>query len=95
MAKMTIRATYALDKQTDDAIRRLASQWQVSQAEVIRRSIRHMAQAQKRQAPTPAEVVAHYRREPLPRSEKAARQWAEANRRERYAEEARRTPQTS
>lgn len=94
MAKMTIRATYALDKQTDDSIRQLATEWQVSQAEVIRRCVRRVAEAQKQKAPTPAEVVAHYRRNPLPRSALAARRWAEANRRQRHADDAARTPDT-
>lgn len=94
MAKMTIRATYALDKQTDDCIRQLAADWNVSQAEVIRRSVRRTAQAQKQNAPTPAEVVARYRGGPLPRSAAVTRQWAADNRSQRHADDDARTRDT-
>ena len=39
MAIMTHRTTFALDDATVTRIRRLAAQWQVSQAEVIRRVV--------------------------------------------------------
>jgi hypothetical protein len=39
MASMTHRTTFALDEATVTRIRRLAVQWQVSQAEVIRRVV--------------------------------------------------------
>jgi len=39
MATMTHRTTFALDEATVAKIRRLAAQWQVSQAEVIRRVV--------------------------------------------------------
>lgn len=39
MAIMTHRTTFALDDATVMRIRRLAAQWQVSQAEVIRRAV--------------------------------------------------------
>ncbi len=39
MATMTHRTTFALDEGTVTRIRRLAAQWQVSQAEVIRRVV--------------------------------------------------------
>ena len=39
MATMTHRTTFALDEVTVARIRRLAAQWQVSQAEVIRRVV--------------------------------------------------------
>lgn len=39
MATMTHRTTFALDDATVTRIRRLAAQWQVSQAEVIRRIV--------------------------------------------------------
>ncbi len=41
MATMTHRTTFALDDATVTRIRRLAAQWQVSQAEVIRRVVPH------------------------------------------------------
>ena len=39
MATMTHRCTFALDETTANRIRRLATLWDVSQAEVIRRSV--------------------------------------------------------
>ena len=39
MAKMTHRTTFALDAVTAQRLKRLAKQWQVSQAEVVRRSV--------------------------------------------------------
>ncbi len=36
---MTLKSTYSLDKETTEAIRGLASDWKVSQAEVVRKSI--------------------------------------------------------
>jgi hypothetical protein len=39
MAKMTHRATYALDEKTVLRVRELAAVWKVSQAEVIRRAV--------------------------------------------------------
>lgn len=64
MAQMSVRSTYALDEQTARRIRHLARVWGVSQAEVIRRSVAHAAAQQPEAAPSPAEVVAHYRRHP-------------------------------
>lgn len=78
---MSIRAAYALDEQTDRRIKYLAKTWQVSQAEVIRRSVRWAAE-QADNALTPADVVAHYRGTSLLRSSRdttsrmeAAREW--------------------
>lgn len=45
MAIMTHRTTFALDEATVARIRALADQWQVSQAEVIRRVIAQTATA--------------------------------------------------
>lgn len=39
MATMTHRTTFALDEATVTRIRRLAAEWNVSQAEVIRRAV--------------------------------------------------------
>jgi predicted transcriptional regulator len=39
MAVMTHRCTFSLDKGTTQRIRKLAEQWNVSQAEVIRRAV--------------------------------------------------------
>ncbi len=39
MPTMTHRTTFALDEATAQRLKRLAARWQVSQAEVVRRSI--------------------------------------------------------
>jgi len=39
MAKMTVKSTFTLDKETAEGIRSLALGWKVSQAEVIRKSV--------------------------------------------------------
>ena len=39
MPTMTHRTTFALDKTTAQRLKRLAVRWQVSQAEVVRRSV--------------------------------------------------------
>jgi len=39
MKTMTHRTTFALDRATATRLRRLASRWQVSQAEVVRRAV--------------------------------------------------------
>ncbi|MBS0456037.1 MAG: ribbon-helix-helix protein, CopG family [Proteobacteria bacterium] len=84
---MTVRATFALDEQTDAHIRELAERWHVSQAEVIRRAVRKSVQAEQPAPPTPAEVVAHYRRAPLQRSIAATKRWIEDNRAARHADD--------
>lgn len=85
MPRMNVRATYALDAQTDARIRELAKRWNVSQAEVIRRSVRQSAEAEQTAPPTPAEVVARYRRGTLPRSPAADKRWVDDNRAARRA----------
>jgi hypothetical protein len=68
-AIMSDRSTYALDPETAHLIRRLAATWEVSQAEVIRRSVRRAAASEAAvDDPSPAGVLAHYRSHPAPRS---------------------------
>ena len=85
MARMSVRATYALDEQTDARIRELAKRWNVSQAEVIRRSVRQSAEAEQPAPLTPAEVVARYRHDALPRTAAATQRWAAESRAARHA----------
>lgn len=89
MARMSIRATYALDEATDRRIRRLAQTWNVSQAEVIRRSVRTAEEACC--AMTPADVVARYAKGSLPRSESETRRIIRSLRDLRHADDRRRT----
>lgn len=87
---MSIRATYALDEQTDQRIKYLAKTWHVSQAEVIRRSVREVAE-QAENALTPADVVAHYRSAPLLRSSEETRARMEAVREWRHEDDEQRS----
>jgi hypothetical protein len=68
MNRISIRATYALDEQTSRRIKRLAKDWCVSQAEVIRRAVKAAAEESTGQL-TPANVVARYAKDPPPRSQ--------------------------
>lgn len=61
MGTMSARSTYAFDTETVQLIKQLATTWGVSQAEVIRRSIRLAVATNAPSAPTPAEVVEYYR----------------------------------
>lgn len=90
MSRMTIRATYALDKETDQHIRDLAKAWHVSQAEVVRRSVRAAAE-QAAETLTPADVVARYAKGPLPRSRKETEQAIRSLRQLRHADDRHRT----
>jgi predicted transcriptional regulator len=50
MQTMTHRTTFALDETTAHRLKRLAARWQVSQAEVVRRSVEQaekLAESQK------------------------------------------------
>jgi hypothetical protein len=84
MATMSIRATYALDPTTAQYIRELALNWGVSQAEVIRRSVRQAA-AQETPALSPADVLAHYASQPSPRTATETRALITALRNDRRA----------
>ncbi|MHB1274091.1 MAG: ribbon-helix-helix domain-containing protein [Rhodanobacter sp.] len=89
MARMSIRATYALDEQTDQRIKHLARTWQVSQAEVIRRSVQTAAE-QSRGTLTPADVVARYAKGALPRNKQETRRVIQSLRAMRHADDKRR-----
>ncbi len=53
MAKMTHRTTFALDEITAVRLKRLAKKWQVSQAEVVRRSVEESEKAIRNNKPDP------------------------------------------
>ncbi|MGH8154333.1 MAG: ribbon-helix-helix protein, CopG family [Rhodanobacteraceae bacterium] len=89
MPRMSIRATYSLDEQSDRRIKHLARTWRVSQAEVIRRSVQAAAE-QSRDTLTAADVVAHYARGALPRTRQETRQVIRAMRRLRHVDDAQR-----
>jgi hypothetical protein len=89
MGRMTVRATYALDSETDHRIKRLAKQWDVSQAEVIRRSVRAAADSSE-QALSPRGVVQHYAQGVLPRSKTRTREIVRSLRAWRHEDDNRR-----
>lgn len=95
MTRMSIRSTYALDVQTSNNIKRLASIWGVSQAEVIRRSVQRAAAESEPTALTPAEVVARYARGPLPRSAAETRRLIEQLRQDRHRDDEQRGADSS
>jgi hypothetical protein len=90
MATMSVRSTYALDPETAGLIRKLAATWEVSQAEVIRRSVKIAASREAAQ-PSPAEVLAHYRTHPAPRSREETEQLIAALRKARRDDDMART----
>lgn len=58
MPTMTHRTTFALDDTTAQRLKRLATRWRVSQAEVVRRSVE---QAEKADAPAKPDPLAMLR----------------------------------
>lgn len=93
MATMSVRSTYALDRDTADAIRSLAARWKTSQAEVIRRAVKSAAeQAEARpKVMTPMEVIEYYRSQPPLRSEAQTQALIAQMRKDRHAESAARS----
>ncbi len=58
MAKMNVRATFALDAATEESIRRLAELWKTSKAEVVRRSVAEADRAAAAESrPSPLEAL--------------------------------------
>lgn len=84
---MTIRSTYSLDPETAQLIKRLAHQWDASQAEVIRRSVRLAARQAAADEMSPADVVAHYRAAAPSRTWEETRRLAAELRSQRHTEE--------
>lgn len=59
MATMTLKSTFTLDRDTNEAIRSLALNWKVSQAEVVRKSIQiAMKEADANKARSPLAILA-------------------------------------
>ncbi|MEO6969788.1 MAG: hypothetical protein ABI217_02710 [Chthoniobacterales bacterium] len=54
---MTHRTTFALDRATVLRLKRLAARWQISQAEVVRRSLEKAEQQVELQQPNPIEML--------------------------------------
>ncbi|MBL6751443.1 MAG: ribbon-helix-helix protein, CopG family [Nevskia sp.] len=92
MAIMSVRSTYALDRETAARIKQLAKEWNASQAEVIRRAVRQAAERQAAgQHMTPAQALEHWRNNPPPRSEAETRRIVARMRADRHADDIRRS----
>ena len=57
MATMTHRTTFALDGTTANRLRRLSSLWQVSQVEVVRRSVEQAEKQAEIHKPDPVAML--------------------------------------
>lgn len=57
MQTMTHRTTFALDAATAQRLKRLAARWQVSQAEVVRRSVEQAEKQPDAQKLNPIEML--------------------------------------
>lgn len=57
---MTHRTSFALDERTAQRIKRLATRWNVSQAEVVRRSVERAEEAGQSPKPDPLELLKAY-----------------------------------
>ena len=57
MATMTHRTSFALDERTAQRIKRLATRWNVSQAEVVRRSVERTDEAEAAAKTDPIEML--------------------------------------
>jgi hypothetical protein len=57
---MTHRTSFALDAGTVQRLRRLASRWSVSQAEVVRRSVEHADKQSEPKKPDPVAMLRAY-----------------------------------
>ena len=60
MATMTHRTSFALDEGTAQRIKRLATRWNVSQAEVVRRSVERAETAAEASQPDPLALLKAY-----------------------------------
>lgn len=57
MPTMTHRTTFALDEATAQRLKRLAARWDVSQAEVVRRSVAQAENLKPAETPDPAAML--------------------------------------
>jgi hypothetical protein len=84
MADMTIKSTFTLDKKTTEAIRNLAINWKVSQAEVVRKSIQialNEMTIKKNRSPLAILASLEKKKKPSPKEIAAFKKAIEANRR--------------
>ena len=75
MATMTHRTTFALDETTAHRLKRLAARWQVSQAEVVRRSLEQAESAHVSQPDIEERIEAAQRLRESLRGKISAEEW--------------------
>jgi len=85
MAKMTARATFALDEETMGDIKSLAGTLGVSQAEIVRRSVKLMVEHSEKPIVTAADVIEFYRANPPARTDEEYDSLVDEIRQEREA----------
>ncbi len=75
MAKMTIRATFALDPETVEALDRLAGRWAMSKSEVLRRVVDAAARVEEVGAAADAVAALDELQERMALSQEQAEAW--------------------
>ncbi len=85
MAKMIARATFALDEETMGDIKSLAGSLGVSQAEIVRRSVKLMMKHSEKPIVTAADVIEFYRANPPTRTDEEYQTIVDDLRQEREA----------
>jgi Zn-dependent peptidase ImmA (M78 family) len=85
MAKMTIRSTFALDRETVESLERLAAKWGVSKSETLRRIVEAAALVEEVDAAADALAALEELQERLALTEEQANAWIRELRAERGA----------
>jgi hypothetical protein len=85
MAKMTIRSTFALDRETVEALDRLSVKWGISKSEVLRRIVNAAARVEEVDAAADAIAALDELQRRLAFSEEQVEAWIREIRAEREA----------
>jgi hypothetical protein len=83
MAKMTVRSTFALDRDTVDSLDRLARRWQVSKSEALRRVVNVASAVEEMDASSDALAALDELQQLLALDEERAEAWVQRIRAER------------
>ena len=83
MAKMTVRSTFALDRETVDSLDRLARRWQVSKSEALRRVVNVASAVEEMDASSDALAALDQLQQLLALDEERAEAWVQRIRAER------------
>ena len=83
MAKMTVRSTFALDRETVDSLDRLARPWQVSKSEALRRVVNVASAVEEMDASSDALAALDELQQLLALDEERAEAWVQRIRAER------------